>query len=85
VTHPSEGGGGRPVLRSISPEATPDEVAAILAAIEECVRTMPGNGDDAPDDSLDEWVHASRLGARGAGLQRGSWRISGRIGRRSRT
>ena len=37
-----------------------------------------------PDESLHEWVHAARLASRRAGLQRGPWRLSGRIGRRTR-
>jgi Acyl-CoA carboxylase epsilon subunit len=68
-------------LRAISPEATPEEVAAILAAITAL------HGETAPaahDDTLHEWVRASRLRSHRAGLQRGPWRLSGRIGRRSR-
>jgi hypothetical protein len=72
----------QPVLRSISPDATPEEVAAILAAI---AATQPAPVDDVRrDDTLHEWVHAARLRSHRAGLQRGPWRLSGRIGRRSR-
>jgi len=81
VSHPS---GGRPVLRSISPDATPDELAAIVAAIESCMPAATTSVEAKADDSLHEWVRGSRVGARRAGLQRGPWRISGRIGRRSR-
>lgn len=81
MSHPS---GGRPVLRSISPDATPDEVAAIVAAIEACMPAATGPVEAKGDDSMHEWVRGSRVGARRAGLQRGPWRISGRIGRRSR-
>jgi hypothetical protein len=71
-----------PVLRSISPDATPEEVAAILAAI---AATQPVPVDDGRrDDTLHEWVHAARLRSHRAGLQRGPWRLSGRIGRRAR-
>jgi hypothetical protein len=71
-----------PVLRSISPEATPEEIAAILAAV---AASLPGPVvDDEGDDTLHEWVHAARLRSHRAGLQRGPWRLSGRIGRRSR-
>jgi hypothetical protein len=78
-----------PVLRSISPEAGPEEVAAIVAA----VAAVGGpDGDGAPQldtpqldtPQLDAWVQGSRLAARRAGLQRGSWRLAGRIGRRAR-
>jgi hypothetical protein len=73
----------RPVrLRSISPEATPEEIAAILAAIA-ASQPAPVEVDDR-DDTLHEWVHAARLRSHRAGLQRGPWRLSGRIGRRSR-
>ncbi len=71
----------QPVLRSISPEATPEEIAAILAAI---AATQPVPVEDERDDTLHEWVHAARLRSHRAGLQRGPWRLSGRIGRRSR-
>lgn len=71
-----------PRLRSISPEATPEEIAAILAAISV---SQPAPADDErPDDTLDEWVHAARLRSHRAGRQRGPWRLSGRIARRSR-
>ncbi len=71
-----------PVLKAISPDATPEEVAAIVAAIAELTRsaTVPPSGDD----TLHEWVHAARLAARRSPLQRGPWRLSGRIGRRTR-
>jgi len=68
-------------LRSISPEATPEEVAAILAAI---AATTAAPAADDRDDTLHERVHAARLRSHRAGLQRGPWRLSGRIGRRSR-
>lgn len=84
MTHPSIPEAGKPVLRSISPEASPDEVAAIVAAIEECVRSAPAPEPEGDVERMQEWVRGSRLGARRAGLQRGPWRISGRISRRSR-
>jgi len=70
-----------PRLRSISPDATPEEVAAIVAALS--VLSAPVPVVDEPDD-LHEWVRAARLRSRRAGLQRGPWRMSGRLGRRSR-
>jgi hypothetical protein len=73
---------GRPALRVISPDATEEEVAAIVAAIAECTRAASAAGE--PSDTLQEWTRASRLTARRAGLQRGPWRLSGRIGRRAR-
>jgi hypothetical protein len=81
----------RPALRVISPEASPEELAAITTAIEIVQRERAHaaaradaavTGGDA--DHLDAWVRASRLTARRAGLLRGPWRLSGRVGRRSR-
>jgi hypothetical protein len=74
---------GRPVLRVITPDATPEEVAAIVAAVSASLRVEPA-GAGVADETLHEWVRATRLGARRAGLQRGPWRLSGRIGRRHR-
>ena len=69
-------------LRVITPDATPEEVAAILAAVS---AYRGAASDDSPnDDTLHEWVRAARLQSRRSGLQRGPWRLSGRIGRRSR-
>ena len=68
-------------LRLITPDATPEEVAAIVAAL--AVLQVPG-AEVAPTDGLHEWVHAARLRSRRAGLQRGPWRMSGRLGRRAR-
>jgi hypothetical protein len=72
----------RPVLRSVSPDASAEEVAAVVAALALCTR--PGVAvEAAAGDPLDAWVRGSRLGARRAPLQRGPWRLSGRISRRS--
>jgi hypothetical protein len=70
-------------LRSVSPDATPEEVAAITAAI---AASMAANrlvsGDVAEPNS--SWVQAARITARRGGYSRGEWRLSGRLGRRSR-
>lgn len=72
-----------PRLQVVSSDATPEQVAAIVAAVS--LLTRPGGVPAAsPDDTLHEWVHASRLVSRRAALQRGPWRMSGRIARRSR-
>jgi hypothetical protein len=73
----------RPELRAISPDATPAVVAAIVAALALSTKVSALASADS-GDALHEWVHGSRLGARRAGLQRGPWRLSGRIGRRHR-
>jgi hypothetical protein len=71
-----------PVLRAISPDATPDEVAAIVAAIASCTATRAGAPVEV--DTLHEWVRTSRLRAHRSGVRRGPWRLSGRMPRRSR-
>jgi len=74
-----------PVLGRITPDASPDEIAAIVAAIGECTWAVPPlSDDDVADDTLHEWVNTARVMSRRAGLQRGPWRLSGRVGRRSR-
>ncbi len=87
MTPPRVTGGG-PDLRVVAPAATPQEVAAIMAAVGAAV-AAPSNatqaaGSAGDPEALDAWVRASRLSARRAGLLRGPWRLSGRIGRRSR-
>lgn len=78
------GAAQRPILRSISPTATPEEVAAIVAAIAEVAAEQAVPPAAGPDLGQQEWVHAARLASRRARLQRGPWRLSGRIGRRTR-
>ena len=81
MSHPSASGGPR--LRVITPDATPEEVAAIVAAVTACTPSAPID-DVHPSDALDDWVHASRLAARRTGMARGAWRLSGRVERRTR-
>ena len=69
-------------LRSIAPDATPDEVAAIVTAIVWCTATGPAPVADTA--TLHEWVRTSRLRAHRSGLRRGPWRLSARLPRRSR-
>jgi hypothetical protein len=67
----------------------PEHVAAITAAIAtvqaERRAAAAAAADAPPPDVLNMWVEASRLSAQRAPLSRGPWRLSGRIGRRSRT
>jgi hypothetical protein len=65
---------------------TPEEVAAVTAVMvvlseQRLARPLA----DDRDDRLSMWVEASRRSAQRALLQRGPWRLSGRLGRRSRT
>jgi hypothetical protein len=70
--------------------APPEHIAAITAAIAvveaeaAAAAAAQGATADAPTDQLSQWVEASRRSAQRALLQRGPWRLSGRIGRRSR-
>jgi hypothetical protein len=69
---------------------TPEEVAAVTAvaiALEQQQQQQrdAAAGAEPPSDQLSMWVEASRRSAQRALLQRGPWRLSGRIGRRSRT
>jgi hypothetical protein len=75
---------GEPLrLQVVDRDASPEEVAAIVAAVTSLLqrRRVAAASDATP---LDAWVQASRLGARRLGLQRGPWRLSGRMVRRSR-
>jgi hypothetical protein len=80
----------RPRFQVVSPDATPEEVAAIAAAFavveqERAAAARAAEPEGACDpEHLDAWVQAARLSGRRAGLMRGSWRLSGRIDRRSR-
>jgi hypothetical protein len=71
-----------PVLRVVTPGASPEETAAIVAAI--AAATAAGTVVAVEAEDRSRWVSASRLTARRAGLSRGDWRLSGRIGRRAR-
>lgn len=68
----------------ISPTPSDEEAAAIVAVIavelQRAVVVAP-----LRDDTLHLWVTASRRSAQRSGMQRGPWRLSGRLPRRSRT
>ena len=65
---------------------TAEQVAAIVAALSviEAERTASPAAVRAPEAALSMWVEASRRSAQRAGMQRGPWRLSGRLGKRSR-
>ncbi len=64
---------------------TPEEVAAVTA-VTVALQQRSDEAVAAPVvEQLNAWVDASRRSAQRALLQRGPWRLSGRIGRRSRT
>jgi hypothetical protein len=65
---------------------TAEQVAAIVAALSviEAERATTAAAVRAPEAALSMWVEASRRSAQRAGMQRGPWRLSGRLGKRSR-
>jgi acyl-CoA carboxylase epsilon subunit-like protein len=73
---------------SISGNPTPEEVVAVTVAVTALVdqQLQAGGAVEEParHDWLSVWVEASRRSAQRSTLQRGPWRISGRIARRSR-
>jgi hypothetical protein len=58
-----------PVLRVVNPDATPEEIAAILAVL-----ASLGGGEPAPAPPRSEWANPAR-GLRGGRAT--SWRASG--------
>lgn len=71
-------------LRSISPDATPEEVAAITAAISAAMAAARVEASAGVEPDGSSWVQAARITARRSGYARGEWRLSGRLGRRNR-
>jgi hypothetical protein len=64
---------------------TPEEVAAVSAVVIALEQQRAESARAAKrTESKSMWVEASRRSAQRALLQRGPWRISGRLGRRSR-
>jgi Acyl-CoA carboxylase epsilon subunit len=74
-------------VSSISGNPTDDEVVAITVAVTALAEQAVAPVESPPaasGDWLSVWVEASRRSAQRSSLQRGPWRISGRIARRSR-
>ncbi|MSO36850.1 MAG: hypothetical protein EXQ69_01190 [Acidimicrobiia bacterium] len=71
-----------PVVQIITGGASADEVAAIVAAVNALVATQMELSSVSEPPST--WVVASRLRARRGRLERGSWRLSGQLGRQAR-
>ena len=68
---------------------SPEQVAAIVAALAvlEAERAAAAASAAAAAEHhgpMSMWVIASRRSAQRAGMQRGPWRLSGRLGKRSR-
>jgi len=64
---------------------SPEQIAAIVAALSviEAERAAEARRLDDPEP-MSMWVEASRRSAQRAGMQRGPWRLSGRLGKRTR-
>jgi hypothetical protein len=76
-----------PVVRigSITPAPSAEEIAAITAALAVVdAEWQRSAGRASEPERLSLWVDASRRSAQRAGLQRGPWRLSGRLARRAR-
>jgi hypothetical protein len=66
---------------------SPEQVAAIVAALAvlEAERAAAAAAAVVPAyEPMSMWVVASRRSAQRAGMQRGPWRLSGRLGKRTR-
>jgi len=65
---------------------SPEQVAAIVAALSVLDAERAAAAATAPQahEPMSMWVVASRRSAQRAGMQRGPWRLSGRIGKRTR-
>jgi len=63
-----------------------EQVAAIVAALSvlEAERTATAASARPAVEPYSMWVEASRRSAQRAGMQRGPWRLSGRLGKRAR-
>jgi hypothetical protein len=70
-----------PQLRVIDAGASPEEVAAIVAAVSVALH---GGAAEPVDEAPSAWITASRLKSRRAGVRWGDWRWSDRLGGRVR-
>jgi hypothetical protein len=76
-------------LAAVPSGASPEEVAAIVAALavidaDDRARAAAEAGADVDGGRIDAWVQSARLSGRGAGFTRGPWRLAGRLPRRKR-
>jgi hypothetical protein len=79
------GAAGRPALRVVDAGASPEEVAAIVAAVTAALGSAAVSEPEVGTAPISRWVTAARLRARGAGVRRGEWRRYERIGPRVQT
>lgn len=63
---------------------SPEQVAAIIAALSVLEAERAAAAVPPVHEPMSMWVVASRRSAQRAGMQRGPWRLSGRLGKRTR-
>ena len=61
-----------------------EQVAAIAAALSVIEAERAAASSPDAHEPMSMWVEASRRSAQRSGMQRGPWRLSGRLGIRSR-
>ena len=61
----------QPLLRVVNADATPEEIAAVVA-----VFSAMGGGDPAPEPSRSEWANPARRMRKPIGHGPGAWRAS---------
>ena len=70
---PLANSGGQPQLRVLNPDATPEEIAALVAVF----AALGQAGDVAPRAPRPAWNHPARGVRRTLGAGVGGWRASG--------
>ena len=65
--------GGQPALRILTPDATPEEIAAIVTVF----AALRGDAEPAPVRSPSAWAHPSRQVREPHRHGPGAWRTSG--------
>ncbi|CAB4956980.1 unannotated protein [freshwater metagenome] len=70
-------------ILGIDDAASPEEIAAVLATIAVIDQQLAASAEQESAPELSQWVVMSRLSARRSAMQRGTYRLSGRLPRRS--
>ena len=68
-----DGGEQQPLLRVINPDATPEEIAALVAVLS----SLGPSGEDAPKRPRPAWSDPARSVRQTHGHGLGAWRASG--------
>ena len=70
-------------ILGINDAASPEEVAAVLASIAVIDQQLAAGAEQERAPALSQWVVMSRLSARRSALQRGTYKLSGRLSRKA--